>query len=99
MRVVTGDLVLVLTGSRPDSGLGFPRQIAEVDAYNAVGATDIVVPSLRAEGPHPAISRTKEIAEWEECAAFLAGVLSYVAKIGRHALRPRTFRMSSCSAW
>lgn len=44
---------LVLTGSRLDSGLGSPRQFAElVDAYEAVGITDIVVHWPRANDPY-----------------------------------------------
>jgi hypothetical protein len=44
---------LVLTGSRLDAGLGSPAQFAElVDAYEAVGVTDIVVHWPRADDPN-----------------------------------------------
>lgn len=44
---------LVLTGSRLDAGLGSPTQFAElVDAYEAVGVTDIVVHWPRADDPY-----------------------------------------------
>lgn len=44
---------LVLTGSRLDSGLGSPAQFAElIDAYEAVGVTDIVVHWPRADDPY-----------------------------------------------
>jgi alkanesulfonate monooxygenase SsuD/methylene tetrahydromethanopterin reductase-like flavin-dependent oxidoreductase (luciferase family) len=52
---------LLLTGSRLDSGLGSPRQFAEVrEAYAAVGITDIVVHWPREDHPYAGDERVLE---------------------------------------